>query len=183
MYPDLYLMRHGQTQWNAAGRLQGVLDSPLTAQGIAEAERQRDLAAGIVAARHASPQGRAQATARIVFGDAPFASDPRLSEIDIGGFAGETYQALRARLPALFAGGSMDWYDRVPGGEGFDRLAARCRGFLDSLAGPALVVTHGVTLRMLAVLALGQPVSHMERIPVRQGEILVIRAGRHDIRR
>src|SRR5688572_21431497 len=59
MFPDLYLMRHGQTEWNLAGRLQGLRDSPLTARGIAQARRQARLIADIGAARYSSPQGRA----------------------------------------------------------------------------------------------------------------------------
>lgn len=183
MYPDLYLMRHGQTEWNAAGRMQGRLDSPLTALGLAQAERQRDLAAGIAAARFASPQGRALATARIVFGPAPFATDPRLVEIDIGDFTGEAYLPLRARLPQVFAGGRLDWYDRAPGGEGFAGLSARCRAFLDGLDGPALVVTHGITLRMLRIMALGWPLSRLDEMSVEQGAIHVVAGGRHELLR
>ena len=44
-FPDLYILRHGQTEWNAEHRVQGGLDSPLTAQGREEAARQRALLA------------------------------------------------------------------------------------------------------------------------------------------
>ncbi|SEO13445.1 probable phosphoglycerate mutase [Paracoccus alcaliphilus] len=181
MYPDLYLMRHGQTEWNLAGRLQGRLDSPLTDKGIAQAERQRGLVAGVDAARYASTQGRAQASARIVFDGAAFAGDDRLVEIDIGDHAGSSYAALRARMPEIFTGGRLDWYDRVPGGEGFSGLEARCRAFLDGLTGPALIVTHGITLRMLRVLALGWPMARLPHYSVEQGAVHVIRDGRSEI--
>ena len=65
--PDLYLMRHGQTVWNAEGRLQGRMDSPLTALGRAQARRQAQLVQGISATRYASTAGRAVETARIVY--------------------------------------------------------------------------------------------------------------------
>ena len=48
MYPDLYLMRHGQTVWNAEGRMQGKLDSPLNDLGIAQAQAQARLIAGLL---------------------------------------------------------------------------------------------------------------------------------------
>lgn len=178
--PDLYLLRHGQTEWNAQGRLQGRQDSPLTALGRAQARRQswlvRDLA-GV--SRHASTAGRAQQTARIVFARADFHSDARLHEIDIGAFTGRTGPALRAAHPALFAAGPLDWYDHAPGGEHFAGLQARVRAFLRDLDGPALVVTHGITLRMLRLQAMGLPLSELAQMPVLQGAVHLVSRGRH----
>lgn len=181
MYPDLYLMRHGQTLWNAEGRMQGKLDSPLTALGIAQAEAQARLIAGIEAHRFASPQGRAQQTARIVFGGKPFTSDARLAEIDIGDFSGRLYPDLAAAHPALFAREDYGWYDQTPGGEGFSGLMARARSFLDGLTGPSLIVTHGITLRMLRLIAMGWDMSRFAELSQHQGAVQVVRAGRHEI--
>lgn len=182
MYPDLYLMRHGQTEWNAAGRLQGRKDSPLTSLGIQQALRLRDITAGIEAQRFASPQGRALASARLIFDTRGFQPDPRLAEIDIGDFTGGFHAELTSRWPETFAGGPLDWYDRAPGGEGFARLEARARAFLDDLGGPALIVTHGVTMMMLQVLARGLGTAHLAETTARQGACYVIRAGgRHEI--
>ena len=75
--PDLYLMRHGQTVWNAEGRLQGRMDSPLTALGRAQARRQAQLVRGIDAARYASNAGRAVETAGIVYGGQDFRQGAR----------------------------------------------------------------------------------------------------------
>ena len=180
--PDLYLMRHGQTEWNAQGRLQGRQDSPLTPLGVAQARRQawilRDLAA---LSRHASPAGRAQQTARIVFAGADFASDARLHEIDIGSFTGLTGPALRAAHPALFTHGPLHWYDHAPGGEHFAGLQARVRAFLRDLDGPALIVTHGVTLRMLRLEAMGLPLDRLAEMPVLQGAVHRVSRGRHEM--
>ena len=181
MYPDLYLMRHGQTVWNAQGRMQGKLDSPLTALGVAQAEAQARLIAGIEATRFASPQGRAQQTARIVFDGQPFATDPRLAEIDIGDFSGRLYPDLAAEHPALFALDGFGWYDHTPGGEGFSGLMTRARSFLDGLTGPALIVTHGITLRMLRLIAMGWDMSRFEDLQQHQGAVHVVRSGRHEI--
>lgn len=181
MYPDLYLMRHGQTVWNAQGRMQGKLDSPLTDLGIDQARAQARLVAGVEALRFASPQGRAQQTARIVFAGRPFRTDARLAEIDIGDFSGRLFPDLAVERPELFAQGVYGWYDHAPGGEGFTGLMSRARAFLNGLTGPALVVTHGITLRMLRLLAMGWDMSRFEDLPQHQGAVQVIRGGRHEI--
>lgn len=181
MYPDLYLMRHGQTEWNAIGRMQGRLDSPLTDLGVAQAQAQARLIAGVRATRFASPQGRALQTARIVFAGQPFQTDPRLAEIDIGDFTGQLFDDLQRQQPDLFASSNYDWYDACPGGEGFAGLMARTRAFLDHLTGPALIVTHGITLRMMRMIAMGWDMDRFEELPQHQGAVQVVRGGRHEI--
>ena len=95
MVPDLWVMRHGETEWNVAGRLQGRSDSALTARGRAQAARQARLVAAIRGKRVSSPQGRACDSARIVFAGQAFATDPRLAEICIGDWTGRSAAALR----------------------------------------------------------------------------------------
>ncbi|MDO5704795.1 MAG: histidine phosphatase family protein [Paracoccus sp. (in: a-proteobacteria)] len=180
MPPDLYLMRHGQSEWNAQGRMQGRLDSPLTARGRAQAAHLAGLVAGVEGRRMSSPQGRAMETAAIVFGGG-FDTDARLAEIDIGDFSGQLSDDLRAAHPTLFALPCLDWYDHAPGGEGYAGLTARCRAFLDDLTGPAVIVTHGITLRMLRLLAMGRDMADFEDLPVEQGALHVIRSGRHEV--
>lgn len=181
MYPDLYLMRHGQTEWNAEGRMQGRMDSPLTVLGQAQARAQARLVAGVEAQRFASTLGRAQQTARIVFGDHPFLSDERLVEIDVGQFSGRRYPDLIASHPTLLDAGPLGWYDHAPGGEGYAGLMARARAFLDELTGPALIVTHGITLRMMRMIAMGWDMSRFEELPQYQGAVQVVRNGQHEI--
>ncbi|TRW98224.1 histidine phosphatase family protein [Paracoccus sp. M683] len=181
MYPDLYLMRHGQTEWNAEGRMQGRLDSPLTQLGIAQAQAQNRLIRGVEATCYASTLGRARQTAQIVFGDRPYQLDDRLVEISIGAFSGMLYSDLVAAKPGVFQMPGLGWYDHAPGGEGFAGLTARVRDFLDSLTGPALIVTHGITLRMMRMLAMGWDMSRFEDLPQYQGAVQVIRDGQHEI--
>lgn len=180
-WPDLYLMRHGQTEWNLAGRLQGRLDSPLTALGRAQARRQAWLLRDLPdLARYASTAGRARQTAQIAFGGAAFTCDERLHEIDIGTLTGWSSDQVRAAHPALFDGGdSLRWYDHAPGGEHFAGLRARVRAFLDELTGPALIVTHGITLRMLRAEAMGLPQARLAEMPVLQGAVHLVSRGRH----
>lgn len=180
--PPLYLMRHGETAWNVAGRLQGRGDSALTARGLRQAGWLAALTRGIPGRRLSSPQGRADRTARIAFG-ADYAHDARLVEICVGDFAGRSLADLQRLHPALFEGAPLDWYDRCPGGEGHAALAARCSAFLADLRGPTLVVTHGVTLRMLRALALGRPLSELGTGPVLQGGMHEIRDGSERLHR
>jgi len=182
-FPDLYLLRHGQTEWNVEGRLQGRMDSPLTARGIAQAERQAELLRGLAPdlLRYSSTAGRALQTARIVFGAQDFTQDARLQEIDVGGFTGAREADLRLSHPALFCDDPLGWYDRTPGGEHLADLARRVRGFLDGLHGPAIVVTHGITLRMIRQIAMAEPAADLGGRPVHQGAIHLVRGGAEDV--
>ena len=159
---DLYILRHGQTVWNAEGRLQGRGNSPLTALGLAQAARQRAILeavnlAGVAA--FSSPQARAVETAGIAV--APLmdfvATDPRLCEIDVGDWTGR----LRSEIAPPREGASefdaedIALYASAPGGEGLAALRARCADFLQDRRGPCLVVAHGITGRMLRAVALG----------------------------
>ncbi|MFI0397117.1 histidine phosphatase family protein [Paracoccus jiaweipingae] len=181
--PELWLMRHGETHWNRLGRLQGALDSPLTRRGREQAAAQARLLAPVLARpglrRLSSPQGRACQTARIVFGAAGFDTDARLSEIGMGDFTGAFLDDLRRADPALFGAGGLGWYDRVPGGEHLTPLATRLRGFLAGLTGPAVIVTHGVTLQVLRLLALGQDLSQLDALAQEQGAVYHIRDRVH----
>lgn len=178
--PDLYLMRHGETVWNAEGRLQGALHAPLTPRGWQQAGWQAALVAGVAGLRLSSPQPRAQQTARRVFGAHPFRTDLLLSEIGIGGFAGQLLADLERERPDLFTGPPLAWYDRCPEGEGLAALAARCERFLGTLEGtgtPVLIVSHGITLRMLRAVALERPRDRLAEDEMRQGAVHLVAGG------
>lgn len=179
MMPDLWVMRHGETEWNVAGRLQGRSDSALTARGRAQAARQAQLIAAIDASRFSSPQGRARDSARIVFAGQPFATDPRLAEICIGDWTGRSAAELRAEAPDAFTGPRLNWYDQAPGGERFAGLRARVRAFLAELGEPAIIVTHGITLRMIRAELTGEDIHSDTTFD--QGAVHLIREGRASI--
>ena len=78
-HPKIWFLRHGQTEWNRAFRLQGHLDSPLTDQGIAEAAQQAQVMPEVLAQKPdilVSPLGRAQQTAQIALDGASFQTGP-----------------------------------------------------------------------------------------------------------
>lgn len=182
-FPELLILRHGETEWNRAGRLQGRHDSPLTAQGQAQARAQNALLAGLGAVElpwHVSPQRRARDTASIAARGlrARLHSDPRLREIGIGDWAGRSRSDLRRQQPQLFSGADpLAWYDHAPGGEGLETLARRLSGFLADLSGPSVIVTHGITSRVLRCLLLGWPVRELGRLEGGQGVVFRVAPG------
>ncbi|MDW4496727.1 histidine phosphatase family protein [Sulfitobacter sp. D35] len=186
LYPPLYVLRHGQTEWNAARRLQGHLDSPLTERGRAEALQQRDILAAcdLVGYRAiCSPQGRAFQTAALaLIGLVPeIRTDGRLREIGVGDWAGTGLDELEARGMTLGdSDGSLMHYDRAPGGEGFVALHDRCTRFLDALDGPAILVTHGVTSRMLRLIVVGRSISDIDTMTGGQGVVYRLENGHQE---
>ena len=174
-YPEIYVLRHGQTEWNAEGRLQGALNSRLTPLGRSQAETQRDILSdrdltGFRAIM--SPQGRAVETAGLAV--APLVPrleiDDRLREIEVGEWSGRQRDTLGVEYdPTEVPGETLALYEAAPGGEGLARLEQRCRAFLDDLTGPAVLITHGITGRMLRSLWLGQGRDGVSKMPGGQG--------------
>ncbi len=182
--PELYLLRHGETESNRERRLQGGLDSPLTARGRAQAEAMGRLleSRGVGPGTHrvlSSPQGRALATAELAFGHAP-ETDPRLREISMGDWTGLLRSEVDARWPGPPREHFLDFYARAPNGEGFDALWARCSAFLADLDRPAIVVTHGMTSRVIRTIAMGWGRSDMARLPGGQGVVFRIENRCHE---
>ncbi|KIN60834.1 Phosphoglycerate mutase [Sulfitobacter noctilucae] len=179
-FPPCYILRHGETEWNASGRLQGRFDSPLTPKGMAQARQQRlilgqcDLG-GFLAI--SSPQGRAFETAKIAVNGliAPITTDKVLSEIGLGEWAGKT------RADVIAQSGASDGfalYDLAPGGEGFTALHTRCLEFLRRLNKPSVIVTHGITSRMLRLILTGQPAGAVRTIGGGQGVVFYLSEGK-----
>lgn len=188
MRDDLLILRHGETVWNREGRMQGVLDSPLTARGRAQAIAMgRALAElGVSSASHrafVSPQGRALATARLVLAPLGLEAtpDPRLREIGVGDWSGLTAAEIDARWPAPDPHETfLERYARARGGEPFEALWQRVTAFLADVEGPAIIVTHGITSRFLRTAALGRGLDRLDEVPGGQGVIHRIRQGGHE---
>jgi broad specificity phosphatase PhoE len=180
-YPPVFILRHGETDWNLAGRLQGHYDSPLTDRGRAQALAQRRILAGCDlrgCVALSSPQGRALATARIATEGlfAEFDQESRLSEIGLGAWAGRYRHEVLREAPDT--ADAFDLYELAPGGEGFDALRARCTQFLRSLSGPAILVTHGITSRMLRLILLNRATADIREVGGGQGVVYEISDGR-----
>ena len=176
-YPDLFILRHGETEWNLAKRVQGERDSPLTPLGRAQAAAQGRLLARFGISGWdvwTSPQGRAVDTARIALGaESPaMRHDPRLAEITMGRWSGMYRHDIAAVAPHLFATpDDLAWYDHAPDGEGLEALYHRAGAFLAELTGPSVIVTHGITSRMLRCHALGLGPDAFDTLPGGQGVV------------
>lgn len=159
----VFLARHGQTEWNVAGRRQGRLDSPLTRRGVEQAHHAaRVLRDHAVDAVFASPLGRAVATARIVAGTVgcELVVLDELAELDQGHFAGLTDGEIEDRHPGELGRRAEDKYRwRFPGGESYADVDRRAALALRAIAArPArrpLVVSHAMVGRMLLRHLLG----------------------------
>jgi broad specificity phosphatase PhoE len=176
-----YLVRHGETEWNAAARVQGQLDSPLTALGREHARTSGRLLARLgVDAVFASPLGRVRETLAIVSEHvtATPVFDDRLMEWSAGAWSGELYADLPHRWPDEWAAWTADRYSqRSPRGENFVDLAARARSFVEAAKGSSAeriaVVAHGFFNCALAEVLLG--LSSVETMRIRQSNDVVIR--------
>lgn len=183
-YPALYVLRHGQTVWNAEHRIQGRLDSPLTDRGREQALIQRRLLEqcnldGYQA--QCSPQGRAFHTASLALEGlvAAIHTDVRLQEIGVGDWEGLRRDELVIdRAMDESEESALDLYERAPRGEGFVALHQRCKGFLDDLQGPSVVVTHGITSRMLRLIATGRDMSEIAMTDGGQGIVFRVENGK-----
>lgn len=183
--PNFLVLRHGQTVWNNEGRLQGGLDSPLTDMGRAQAVQQRDIVMSSVGKDwpvFSSPMGRALMTAQIVCGRqiGKIATDARLAEIDMGIWAGRLVDDVLRDLQAdgHNVAAPLELYNHCPG-EALQSLHDRCESFLHDLDEPAVIITHGITSRMLRVVALGVPLSDFAKMPGGQGVVHAVFDAQH----
>lgn len=155
MARELLFVRHGQTEWNVQGRLQGRGDSPLTPTGRAQARAHLDWLADLPPdAIVASPLGRVRATAAIIapaLGLEP-GFDDELRERCMGQFEGWTMDEIGAKHPQLRKERKTDpWHWRPHGGENYDDMCVRTAPLVDRLRNAAadrvLVISHGTVLR------------------------------------
>lgn len=187
----IFLVRHGETEWNLVRRYQGWLDSPLTAHGLGQASAigrcLRTIPEAAAAAIVASPIGRARRTAELIQAELPGAGaieyDDRLREISLGSWDGLGYRDIDALAPGTFAAedSRWEWYFRSPDGESYDGFAARVGDWLAGVEERTLVVvTHGVVTRVLRGLYAGLPRAAALRLPVPQDRFYRLANGRID---
>jgi probable phosphoglycerate mutase len=145
----LVLVRHGETEWSAAGRHTGRTDVPLTEEGRAQAVRTRALLDGWrFDAVLVSPLSRARETLTLLGREEPVTVVDDLQEWDYGDDEGRTTASIRESRP-----GWTVWDDGPAGGESLLEVAGRAARVLAMAArheGDVLVVAHGHLLRVLA---------------------------------
>lgn len=186
-WPELYVLRHGQTVWNAEGRHQGRKDSALTELGWQQAAAQgrilqrMGLAEGQIDC-FASPIGRAWNTAETALNaiGRQAVADERLVEVSFGAWEGLTRAEVDARWPEnCTVTDPFAWHFTSVEGERFDALCDRAQQFLDSLTRPSIVVTHGITSGVLRGLWLGLDQAGMRALHLGQGVVYHLRDGQH----
>lgn len=161
----LFLIRHGQTDWNFEQRFQGQSDIPLNAVGHRQAS---DLAERFASESfdvvYSSDLQRALETAHIVTGlSTDIKIEPRLREISFGDWEGLTYDEIKEKHPAVLAEWENDVYQKAPpNGETVGQLVQRVQSVLISLQAEhanqtVLIVGHGGVLQSLICLALNLP--------------------------
>jgi probable phosphoglycerate mutase len=172
VWPELYFIRHGETDWNAEGRYQGSKDIPLNARGRGQADLNGDLLQQLLARTHrtaadftwfVSPLGRTRETMDQIRAHQAeplpdVTIDPRLIEISFGIYEGHLHADLAAGQMAI--AGERDasfWHFRPPEGESYDDVAKRVLDFGAALTGPSIIVSHGGILRVLRHLIEGFP--------------------------
>ncbi len=165
----IYLVRHGETEWNRAGRMQGLLDSPLTDRGRDQARRVGLLLRELIDEPEActmvvSPLGRARQTAGIIAGSMAipadrFAVDPRAREVSWGDWNGLTREEIIAANPAHWRRFQDEhWTVAPPSGESWAEMSGRAGRWLaeaEAGRGHLLLVSHGAFGRALRGRYLG----------------------------
>lgn len=182
MVLTLSLVRHGQTEYNAAHRLQGWCDSPLTPRGL---DGVRTTAAFLAAhpftAAYVSPTGRAQTTADEILEYHPWAApvtDPDLREFGFGDYEARPEVDLLARYDpdTMFAEVLGGTFAGIPGGEPGHEFLARVRAAFgrierDHTDGHVLVVSHGLTIRAYLAMIDARPMDPLPNASVSTVEV------------
>jgi broad specificity phosphatase PhoE len=191
--PVLYYVRHGETDLNIQGRLQGRRDTMLNAHGrqqvaesgavlknlfVRDRRRPRDLE------YVSSPLKRARQTMevqRATLGLEPlgYEIDDRLVEIAYGEWEGLTLPEIEKKNAGILAQRERDKWDFAPpGGESYRQLAARIGSWYASLARDTVVAAHGGGVRALMALLKILPEDQATHTQVEQGVVYVFADGR-----
>ncbi len=190
--PSFFFIRHGETDWNREGRLQGQTDVPLNGRGRDQAAAAGRVLRRVVAARGlqaaeldfiASPLDRTRSTMEIMrramnLEPADFRLEHCLKEISFGAWEGLTWREIAASDPPRHAERRGDrWAFVPPEGESYAQVADRIRPWLATIRDNAVVVAHGGVARAMLVILTGLDPKLAPRVDIWQGRILVFEAG------
>lgn len=181
----LVLVRHGETDWNREGRLQGGRDIPLNALGRNQATQAAGRVAALVPDLAAvdflcSPMHRARETMALMraeLGLPPdgYRVDERLRELTFGAWEGFTWREMRKTEPELSRARMRDkWGFVPPQGESYAMLAERIRPVLSGLARETVIVSHGGVARAVLALCGAMSPRRAALAEIWQGKILVV---------
>ena len=185
----LYFIRHGETDWNREGRLQGHTETSINARGRKQAALAAKSLASLIdpaqlpqLAFFASPMRRVRETVEILraeLGLQPetYTADDRLREIAFGTWEGRTWPEIRTRDPIGAKSRDKDMWDfEPPGGESYLDVLRRVESWLAGVDRPAVVVSHGGIGRTLMVLH-GTRREAGLKAQIWQGRVLRLKTG------
>lgn len=184
----LYFIRHGETDWNRVGRLQGQMDIPLNDTGRKQAARNGAMLRQILPDLDefpfvASPLARTTETMEILRAAAGlpksgYATDPRLREVHYGNWEGALLKEVKVNDPDGYAKRRKDKFHwRPDGGESYADLSARVADWLSEIDGDTIVVSHGGVSRVLRGLLLSLATGDIATQHVPQDKIMILRRG------
>jgi broad specificity phosphatase PhoE len=190
--PVLYFMRHGETDFNVAQRLQGQYETSLNARGREQAAVSGSLLVKLFShdqlraadfAYVSSPLNRARETMEIVRGTLDldpqaYTTDKRLMEISYGAWEGLTLSEVEAHEPGVLARREHDKWDFTPpGGESYRDVAKRVADWYASVTRDTVVVAHGGVARVLMANFHILPEEKATHAEVAQGVVYIFSHG------
>jgi len=191
MYPLVYIVRHGQTAWNAEFRLQGQADTDLDELG-----REQATGNGYRLARLAhdpegfdfvaSPMKRTRETmerirAAMKLDPDAYRTDPHLVEVNFGDWQGFTFAELETRYPGASRTRALDKWNFRPPGEGaesYQMLLERVKPWFDALEHKTICVTHGGVMRTLFRFVLDMAEDEAANVEIPQDRVLRLQGER-----
>lgn len=184
----LHLVRHGETDINASGRLQGTTNSTLTSRGRAQA---RELAVASLTwnpvAVYSSPLQRARGVASAIadLSGLSVTDEPRIIEMHMGDLEGVTVQEMRDGWPDLYQGWRRDASSvTMPGGESLGDVQLRAMAAINELDerydadDTVVAVTHNFTIRCIVAAVIDLPLANINHMDLSLGSRTTITSGR-----
>ena len=171
--PEIWLCRHGETEWSRDGRHTSRTDLPLTPAGVDQARRLASRLSGVAFDLVlTSPRRRSDETAALA-GFPEAIPEPAAEEWDYGEYEGLTTAAIREKVP-----GWTVWTHPLPGGETAEQVGARADRLIDRMQREAptraLLFSHGHFLRVLAARWIELPATAGARLVLDTGTVSVL---------
>ncbi len=187
--PTIYLLRHGQTEWNVEGRYQGQLNSPLTAKGKEQAKENALKLKKYINLKEvkffASPLGRAKKTAEIIAKESgldvsEIIFDDNIQEFNYGIFEGQTKVYCKSELATAFLAREADKFNYVlEGGESYAKVYVRLKAWLRCVKDESVIVVVAHEMINRALRGIYCDLSNEEMLHLRQANDILIKLENH----
>ena len=193
--PDIYFIRHGQTDWNAQGRYQGQKDIALNKKGRGQASANGVLLTDLLSKAeldpnemdwYASSLSRAIDTMELIRSNFSGLSkkvkiDKSLIEVSFGEHEGSLYRDLTSDFAKRGERDESFWGHRPKGGESYIDLVDRIEPFISNITKPSIIVSHGGIARVFRYLLEGLPKIDVVNMATPQDAILHFSKGKLNI--